>query len=49
MKYLLVLLLVAGCGIKPSASCGVDLNSETMKEIKDSCVENPQLEIKREF
>jgi hypothetical protein len=49
MKYLIVLLLVVGCGIKPSASCGIDLNKETMKEIKDSCVENPQLEIKKEF
>jgi hypothetical protein len=49
MKYLIVLLLLVNCGIKPSASCGVDLNKETIKEIKDSCVENPQLEIKKEF
>ena len=49
MKYLIVLLLLVGCGIKPSASCDVDLNKETKKEIKDSCVENPQLEIKKEF
>ncbi len=49
MKYLIILLLLASCGIKPSASCNVDLNKETMKEIKDSCVENPQLEVKKEF
>jgi hypothetical protein len=49
MKYLFLLLLLVGCGIKPSASCDVDLAKETMKEIKDSCVENPQLEIKKEF
>jgi len=49
MKYLIVLLLLVSCGIKPSASCNIDLNKETMKEIKDSCVENPQLEIKKEF
>jgi hypothetical protein len=49
MKYLIVFLLLVGCGIKPSASCDVDLKKETMKEIKDSCVENPQLEIKKEF
>jgi len=49
MKYLIVLLLLVSCGIKPSASCDVDLNKETIKEIKDSCVENPQVEIKKEF
>lgn len=49
MKYLFVLLLLVGCGIKPSASCDVNLNRETMKEIKDSCVENPTVGIKKEF
>ena len=49
MKYLFVLLLLMGCGIKPSASCDVNLNRETMKEIKDSCVENPTVGIKKEF
>jgi len=49
MRYLIVLLLLVGCGIKPNASCDVDLNKETMKEIKDSCVENPQFGIKKEF
>jgi|TARA_B100001094_G_C17926158_1_gene668377 hypothetical protein len=49
MKYLIVLLLLVSCGIKTSASCDVDLNKEKMKEIKDSCVENPQVEIKKEF
>tara|TARA_B100001094_G_scaffold319718_1_gene364918 strand:- start:1207 stop:1356 length:150 start_codon:yes stop_codon:yes gene_type:complete len=49
MKYLIMLMLLVGCGIKPSASCDVDLDKETMKEIKNSCVENPQLEIKKEF
>ena len=49
MKYLIMLMLLVGCGIKPSASCDVDLNKETMKQVKNSCVENPQLEIKKEF
>jgi hypothetical protein len=49
MKYIIILLLLVGCGIKPSASCDVDLNKDTIKEIKDSCVENPQLEIMKEF
>ena len=49
MKYLVVLLLLLGCGIKPNASCGVDLNKETVKEITDSCVENPTVGIKKEF
>jgi len=49
MRYLIVLVLLVGCGIKPSATCGVDLEKETMKEITDSCVENPQVGIKKEF
>jgi hypothetical protein len=49
MRYLIVLLLVVGCGIKPNASCGVDLNKETMKDITDSCVENPTVGITKEF
>ena len=49
MRYLIVLLLVVGCGIKPSATCGVDLNKDNMKEITDSCVENPTVGIKKEF
>ena len=49
MKFLFVLLLLVGCGIKPNASCGVDLNKETMKEITNSCVENPTVGIKKEF
>ena len=49
MRYLIVLLLLVGCGIKPSATCGVDLNKETMKEISDSCVENPTVGVKKEF
>jgi len=49
MRYLIVLVLLIGCGIKPSATCGVDLKKETMKEIKDSCVENPKVGIKKEF
>ena len=35
MKYLIVLILLVGCGIKPSASCDVDTQKETMKEIKE--------------
>jgi hypothetical protein len=49
MRYLIVLLLLVGCGIKPNASCSVDLNKETMKDITESCVENPTVGIKKEF
>jgi hypothetical protein len=49
MRYLIVLLLIVGCGIKPSATCSVDLEKETMKDITDSCVENPTVGIKKEF
>jgi hypothetical protein len=49
MRLLIVLLLLVGCGIKPNASCDVDLNNDTMKEITDSCVENPQFRIKKEY
>ena len=49
MRYLIVLLLLIGCGIKPSATCSVDLKKENMKEITDSCVENPTVGIKKEF
>jgi len=49
MRYLIVLLLLVGCGIKPSATCGVDLSKDTMKEITDSCVENPTVGIIKEF
>ena len=49
MRYLIVLILLVGCGIKPSAGCDVDTQKETMKEIKDSCVENATVQIKKEF
>jgi hypothetical protein len=49
MRYLIVLVLVVGCGIKPSATCSVNLEKGTMKEITDSCVENPTVGIKKEF
>jgi len=49
MRYLIVLLLLVGCGIKPSATCSVDLEKETMKDITDSCVKNPTVGIKKEF
>lgn len=49
MRYLIVLLLLVGCGIKPSATCSVDLEKETVKDITDSCVENPTVGIKKEF
>jgi hypothetical protein len=49
MRYLIVLLLLVGCGIKPSATCGIDFEKETMKEITDSCVENPTVGIKKDF
>ena len=49
MRYLIVLLLLVGCGIKPSASCSIDMEKETMKDITDSCVDNPTVGIKKEF
>jgi hypothetical protein len=49
MKYLIVLLLLVACGIKPSATCGVDIKKETVKDIADSCIENPTVGIKKEF
>ena len=49
MKYLIVFVWLVGCGIKPSATCGVDLKKETMKEITDSCVKNPTVGVKKEF
>jgi len=49
MRYLFVLVLLIGCGIKPSASCSIDMKKETMKDITDSCVENPTVGIKKEF
>ena len=49
MRYLIVLLLLVGCGIKHSASCDVDLKKETVKEITDNCIENPTVGIKKEF
>ena len=47
MKYAIILLLLVGCGIQPSATCGVDLKKETIKEITDSCVENPHVGVKK--
>jgi hypothetical protein len=49
MRYLIVLLLLVGCGIKPSATCGVDLEKETIKDITDSCMENPTVGITKKF
>jgi hypothetical protein len=49
MRYLIVLLLLVGCGIKPNASCNIDLKKETVKEIKDNCVKNPTVGIIKEF
>jgi len=49
MRYLIVLLLLVGCGIKPSATCSVNLEKETMKEITDSCVKNPTVGVKKKF
>ena len=49
MRYLILLLLLIGCGIKPSATCGVDLDKETIKEITDSCVKNPAVGVTKEF
>ena len=49
MRYLIVLLLLVGCGIKPLAKCGIDLNKETVKEITSSCVESPTVGVKKEF
>ena len=49
MRYVIVLLMLVGCGIKPTATCGVDLKKENMKEITNSCVENPTVGMKKEF
>lgn len=49
MKYLIMFVLLVSCGVKPSATCVVDIKKETVKEITDSCVENPQVGIKKEF
>jgi hypothetical protein len=49
MRYLIVLILLVGCGIKPSATCSIDMEKETMKDITDSCVQNPTVGIKKEF
>ena len=49
MRYLIVLILLVGCGIKTSAGCDVDTHKETMKEIKVSCVESPTVILKKEF
>jgi hypothetical protein len=49
MRYLIVLLLLVGCGIKPSASCSIDMDKESIKDITDSCVENPTVGVKKEF
>jgi hypothetical protein len=49
MRYILIFFLLLSCGIKPSATCGVDLKKETVKDITDSCVENPTVGIKKEF
>jgi len=49
MKYIMILVLLVGCGIKPSATCDLDFEKKTVKDITDSCVENPQVGIKKEF
>jgi len=49
MRFLIVLLLLVGCGIKTSATCGIDLEKETVKDITDSCLENPTVNVKKEF
>jgi len=49
MRYLIVLLLLVGCGIKPSATCSVDLDKETVQEITKNCVKNPTVGVKKEF
>jgi hypothetical protein len=49
MKYLFIFIFLLGCGIKPNASCDIDIKKETMKEITDNCIENPTLGIKKEF
>jgi hypothetical protein len=49
MRYLILLFLLVGCGIKPSASCVVDFKKENMKEITEKCIENPTVGVKKEF
>jgi hypothetical protein len=46
----MLLLLLMSCGIKPSASCDIDLKKkEALNGIKDSCIKNPTVTIKKEF
>jgi len=49
MRYLIVLLLLCGCGIKPSVSCDVDVKEKNIKEITDDCVENPHVGLTKDF
>jgi len=41
--------LLIGCGVKPSASCSVNLEKETVKDITESCVKNPTVGVSKEF
>jgi len=50
MKYMIVFLLIASCGWKPMVSCKPDVNMEsTMSDVAQSCIEQPQMAIKKEF
>ena len=48
MKYLVVLILLAGCGFKPMGNC---LEFEKLKLAKNAkdCSENPHIGFKKEF
>ncbi len=49
MKYLIILFLLSSCGWKPLVSCEADFNKETLSELKDSCIEQPQLGVMKKF
>ena len=48
MKYLFMLVLLAGCGFKPMGNC---LEFEKLKLAKNAknCIEKPTFGIKKEF
>lgn len=48
IKYLFVLILLAGCGFKPMGNCLEFQKLKFAKNMKD-CVENPYIGFKKEF
>ena len=48
MRYLLLFLILIGCGFKPSATCVPGDEKALIKSAKD-CVRQPMLGITKEF